>query len=106
MTDATLTTEEITIGTCECGACGAEYDFETSEAEHTDECPTCTAKEEAKNLEVERHEQEVEDAQGELDEADSDLEGMMTEMQELRERIAEAKAKKRAAKKKLAKLGA
>lgn len=101
-----MTTETITIGTCECGTCGAEYDFEASGAEHTDECPECTAREEAEVAAEEAKQEAIDEIQGEIDEADSDLEGMMTEMQELRERIAETRSRKRAAEKKLARLGA
>ncbi len=92
------------IGECECGACGRTYDFERDRAEYSDQCPDCTAAEEAEARAEEEREESIADAQGELDEAESDLDGLMEELRELRERIAEARRTVKAARRKLARL--
>lgn len=102
------TTSEIgstpVIGACECSTCGQAYDFEATGAEFSDQCPACQAREEAAAAAEEAREEAVAEVQGEVEEAESDLEGLLEEMRELRERIAEAKATVKSARRKLATL--
>jgi ssDNA-binding Zn-finger/Zn-ribbon topoisomerase 1 len=95
---------EVTIGVCDCDDCGAKYDFETSGADHTDQCPSCQAIEEARESAAEAHQDAIDTAEGERDEAADDVERLEAEMAELRAELTEAKARKRAAERALAKL--
>jgi hypothetical protein len=101
-----MTTVECIIGECECGTCGATYDFEASGAEISDQCPACQAREEGQARLEEEREEAIADAQSDVDEIEADLEGLMEELRDVKERIAAARRAMKAARRKLERLGA
>jgi molecular chaperone GrpE (heat shock protein) len=98
------TSSEVTIGVCDCDECGAEYDFESSCADHTDQCPSCQAAEEAREAAEEAHQDAVDAAEGERDEAADDIERLEAEIAELRAELSEAKTRHKTAIRTLSKL--